>query len=224
MRRSLFISVALGFCFVFAKNGSIILSPETENKGPPICTSSSSLCGLNYRYVTDDDIPVEILYSENEICQCPDNRTCAIRYDWDHMTNSVVQRLLTGGGHQLLVKISYCQLPKKRRRPCGFNKPVLVSRGRGMFKFDLVGEMLCICKNRPLVPRSGWIEGEYDYVEYGCGQPKCSALKTKVCSDVTLVGEELRSRYFCRCKKFEICNGELPYENGQTLQHTCQLM
>lgn len=66
-------------------------------QGPPVCTSAGSLCGLNYRYVTEDDIPIDILNSEKEICQCPENITCSSGYDWENMTNSLVYRLLTHG-------------------------------------------------------------------------------------------------------------------------------
>ncbi|XP_060591952.1 uncharacterized protein LOC132746724 [Ruditapes philippinarum] len=224
MLLSQIVIIVLCFPFIYTDDDHIILPPDIEHKGPPVCTSSGSLCGIDYRYVTENDIPIDILNSEKEICQCPENITCSSGHEWENMTNSLVYRLFTNGGQKLLVKISYCQLPKKPKRRCGFNQPVLVSRGRGMFMFDMVGDMKCLCTKRPLVPRSDWMEGTYDYVEYGCGQPRCAVLNTDVCSEVKQVGRDLRSRYFCRCKSYEMCTGEIPMEDGQSVFHTCQLM
>lgn len=223
MYRLLVTAVVLYFSIDLALNGPIIFPPKIKFEERPICSSFDSLCGLDYRYVTEDDIPVQLLHSENDICRCPGNETCPTAYEWENTTNSIVQKLYTRMRHGLVVKIGYCRFPEAPKKPCGFTDSVLTSRGRGLFKFEIMGDILCNC-NRPLVQKSAWIEQVYDYAVYGCGQPKCSKRNTSICSEISLRGGTLRSEYLCRCRRNEVCNGTLPLTEGQSVQHSCHLM
>ncbi|KAL4218904.1 hypothetical protein ACF0H5_021492 [Mactra antiquata] len=203
-------------------NGSFILpNMESATVEPPICTSLNSLCGLNYRYVTNKGKTIMDMHSDQEICTCPEDtrNNCSVSEDWDNMNNSLVQRLLSGPGNQLLVKISYCQLPVPKQ-DCRLNDPVLVTRGRGHLMFQLVNDMMCKC-DRPLMAQSSWIHGEYDYVMYGCGQPRCAKRNATVCAELTYDEGSLKTHSFCRCKRQEMCKGDLPKSEGETIPHKC---
>ncbi|WAR31941.1 hypothetical protein MAR_034483, partial [Mya arenaria] len=131
-----------------------------------MCSSYESLCGMNYRFVTEDGDPVELLNSKSDICKCQNNVTCSS--DWFNLTNAIVQTLLTGNDLQLEARITFCQLPTNQE-PCKFGDPVLTTKGHGQFSFELASPMNCKC-NRPLFAQSAWRVGLYDYITYGCGQ------------------------------------------------------
>lgn len=211
-------SVIISILFIVV-HGSFILPEEIKTQEPPVCKASASLCGLDYRYVTDDDVAIQILHSTNQICKCPDGDVCAIGYDWSNMTNSMVQRMLTGIGNELLVKISYCRLPEVQDR-CTFEQSVLVTKGRGHFTFDIDGGLKCKCR-RPLVPKFSWTQEEYDYIQYGCGQRRCAQENTATCAEVSVVDYNLKTKYFCRCRQDQICTGDLP-KAGEAVAHTCR--
>ena len=76
---------------------------------------------------------------------------------------------------QLEAKISFCSLPEQRVT-CRVNDPVLVTKGQGQFSFQLETPPLCDCR-RPLIAKSSWQDGVYNYIQYGCGQVTFHLLK-----------------------------------------------
>ncbi|XP_052787987.1 uncharacterized protein LOC128222867 [Mya arenaria] len=183
-----------------------------------MCSSYESLCGMNYRFVTEDGDPVELLNSKSDICKCQNNVTCSS--DWFNLTNAIVQTLLTGNDLQLEARITFCQLPTNQE-PCKFGDPVLTTKGHGQFSFELASPMNCKC-NRPLFAQSAWRVGLYDYITYGCGQPRCKRRDIRFCARVTYHGPgDYRDTYLCRCRQNESCGGDLPNQVVKEVSHTC---
>ncbi|KAH3791382.1 uncharacterized protein LOC127839468 [Dreissena polymorpha] len=199
----------------------IILPPNPLPPEAPTCTSYSGLCHLAYN-LTDNGNSYQVYHSEQEICRCPGGKQCET--DWSKSSSSMT-RTFTNGGQEVEVKISYCKL----RQPdtiCRINEPALVTRGRGAFTFEIVSDFSCRCY-RPLFAHRSWREGDYDYIEYACGKPRCgmNRLPSSECTTITWNGapDMLNHTYVCRCRRGEECtSGLLPTAEKTTVVRSCE--
>lgn len=216
---SLFI-ICAGVRQVFGSTAPIILPPQPLGPNAPICTSYNGLCHLAYNLT--DNVNYQVVHSSQEICRCPSSQSCEV--DWAESERSLI-KTLKSAGHEIDVKISYCTMHKPNT-VCRPNEPAIITRGRGAFLFEIVGDFKCRCYTLLFEHRS-WQEGDYQYVEYSCGKHKCNPNSSNPppCTEITYKGsaENLSHVYLCRCGRLEECGtSNLPTATTPVVYNTCE--
>lgn len=204
----------------FGDTRTIILPPDPLGPEAPICTSYSTLCHLAYN-LTDTDT-YQVWHSDQQICRCLGSQTCPT--EWDNIDRSFI-KVFKSAGQEVEVKMSYCVLHQPDN-VCRQNEPTVVTRGQGAFLFEIASEFKCRCY-RQLYAHRSWREGDYDYIEYSCGKPRCGVNNTpeQECTRITYAGSpnNFRHDYLCRCRRYEECiGGGLPTERNPVVMRTCQ--
>ncbi|WAR30589.1 hypothetical protein MAR_033131 [Mya arenaria] len=213
--------VCLTFVIYFVSCDVIILDPQPLGPEAPICTSYSGLCHLAYN-LTDLN-SYQVWHSAQEICRCPNNQECET--DWFSSSRSVT-KVFRNAGQEVEVKISYCEL-EQPDTVCRQDEVAMTTRGRGAFTFEIVSDFRCRCY-RSLYAHRSWREGDYDYIEYSCGKPRCgmNRLPSSECERVTWNGasDMFINDYICRCRRKEECisDGTLPTEDQPVISRSCQ--
>ncbi|KAL4219689.1 hypothetical protein ACF0H5_022259 [Mactra antiquata] len=221
----------IGFiiCFVFMTNSevfgntrisTIIHPPDPPGPEAPICTSHSRLCHIAYNF-TDTGL-YHVVQSSQQMCRCPGNQPCET--DWGSNSRSMT-KVFKSAGYEVEVKMSYCNL----QHPdivCRQNEVAVDTRGRGAFTFEIASDFRCRCYRQMYAHRS-WRDGDYDYIRYSCGKPRCSLNRssTPQCTRITYNGSpnDLIHDYLCRCRWREECTGgPLPTADNPVVYRTCQ--
>lgn len=200
--------------------GGIILPPVPQGPEVPICSSYSGLCNLMYN-LTDIDT-YQIHNSHQPICRCRGEQQCET--DWFSNDRSIT-KVLKSSGQEVEVKMSYCTL-NQPDNVCRQNEVAVVTRGRGPLTFEIASDFRCRCYRQMYAHRS-WRDGDYDYIEYSCGKPRCGMNRTPIseCTRITYNGypNNLIHDYLCRCRRHEECTGgSLPSLSQPVTMRTCQ--
>lgn len=213
LQTSVFVST-----IILVSGGSLIIPPEESDPFIPICTSYSGLCHIAYNVT---EARGQIWHSHGQVCRCPGQQSCPI--EWDDMENSII-KVFKNEGQEMEVKISYCNL-NQPEEICRFNSPAVILRGDGPFHFEVFGDFKCKC-NRRLYAHRSWRLGDYSYVEYSCGKPRCIINHSdNTCLSMTYQPEQtnILTEYNCRCRRHEECIAQrLPTPEHPRALQTCQ--
>lgn len=188
---------------LLVSGGSLVIPPDNSDPFVPICHSYSGLCHIAYNITEDRRGRGQIWHGSSQICRCPGSRRCPIQ--WQNRQNSIV-KVFKMEGKEMEAKISYCQL-NMPSEICQFNTPAVTLRGDGPFHFEVYGDFQCKC-NRRLFAHRSWKWGDYNYIEYSCGKPRCILNHSdNTCMRMTYQPAEnnTMTEYVCRCRWNEEC-------------------
>lgn len=205
---------------VLVSGGSLIVRPDESDPYTPICTSYSGLCHIAYNVTEGRG---RIWHSDGQVCRCPGHQICPVQ--WNNRENTII-KVFKNDGQEMEVKISYCHL-NMPAEICRFNSPSVVLRGNGPFHFEVFGDFQCKC-NRRLFAHRSWKLGDYNYIEYSCGKPRCMLNQSdNTCLKMTHQPSDNNTltEYFCRCRWNEECiTHSEPTSAHPVKTQTCQLV
>lgn len=216
----LFLVILLCFTWGFRATAGNIILPETPSQPSiPICTSYSGLCHLLYNLTETESH--EVLNSQQQICRCP-GRPCDT--DWTDTGRSII-KVFKNAGQEVEVKMNYCTLHQPDK-VCRQNEVALITRGRGPFTFEIADDFRCRCYRQMYAHRS-WRDGDYNYIEYSCGKPRCSHNRSPTTDCMRIMydssTDSFTHDYLCRCRRHEECiGGPIPSPTRPETIRTCQ--